>query len=117
MTCVYDCLIRELKLKMSPEQLLKRLKKNNRVTRNVLWNNEELTEQQLKENYDRIQSIDDSLIDGYDCSTCDPVLVLVSELHNKSITHEFNGIVVKYKNKAANSKRRLIITSNDNHMF
>ena len=114
MSCVYDCLIREFKMKRTtPEKLLKSLKKNNRLTRNVLWNNEPLSEKELEDNFERIKNIEDT--DGYDCSTCDPILFLMAEIHNLSITHDYNGALIKYTN--INAKRRIIINSNDCHMF
>ncbi len=99
----------------SPEKLLKILKKNNRITTNVLWNHEQLTQQQLDENFERVLNIDDNAYAGYECSSCDPILFLMAELYNTSIVHDFNGVDMIYTNLKA--KKRLRIQSNMHHMF
>lgn len=117
MSCVYDRIIKELKLKKTtPDKLLKYLQKNNKLTTNVLWQYEELSTKQLQENYNRIKEISNT-DQGYDCSTCDPLLLLICELYCVSITHTFSDSMVVYTNINANSKKRLIISSSLDHMF
>ena len=115
MSCVYDCLIREFRLRNTdPEKLLKILKKRNRLTKNVEWNHEPLSDADMQANFERIQQIQDT--DGYDCSSCDPVvLFLMAELYNKVVVHDFNGSVVTYRNINAKGGR-IIIESDRHHM-
>lgn len=64
----------------------------------VLWNGEQLTKQQLKENMEHITSFDiKSIHRGYDCSCCDPFLILISKLFEVNIYHTYNGVLIKYE--------------------
>lgn len=116
MSCVYKCLIAKLKLKkVKPEKFMQMIKKYNKHTGDILWNGEELTKTQLQENYERIRCIKD-YNNGYDCSACDPLLLLVCQLYDTSIEHNFNGTEIKYTNKKFPGKI-IYIDSNKNHMF
>lgn len=83
-----------------PLNLVKYLKENNKITENVLIQNEELRKQEKEENYEHIQSFDKvSIHQGYFCSTSDPFLILICELLNINIEHRYCGVNIKYTNK------------------
>ena len=91
MTCFWDGIIQSLTLKdfqkfglkskPKAKQLVKFLKKKNVETPLIKWNNEILIPKTLKENKTRIKDLDiNSIKHGYDCSSCEPFLLLVSKL-------------------------------------
>jgi hypothetical protein len=96
--------------------------KNNCVkTSNVYWNDTELTEQQIQENNDRIINLDiSSIIHGYDCSSCDPFLLLVSQIYRIDIKHNYNGHIISYKYKNPNKddcNKMLYFISDKGHFW
>ena len=109
MTCFWDGILHHLKeedfqrvfqiSKPNNKIFVKLLKDNLRKTKNIKWNGESLTDQQLKENFAHIKDFDENSIQGgYLCSTCDPFLFLVSELFNVNINHNYCGYLMKYTN-------------------
>ena len=108
MTCVWDALAKKIpfdtkknkKKNISIDKLFHTLKENNKLTTDILCNNQELTQKQLQEGFERINSLKFSKINnGYDCSTCDPLLMLVAQNYNISIIHHFMDVKIVYKNK------------------
>lgn len=103
MTCFWTGLLYSLKKDYTDNgiiEFIKFLKLNNCKTENIIWNNEELNDKLLLENQEAIKEIDSNKIYfGYDCSTCDPVLILICHLFNKSIEHIYNGVKITYINK------------------
>lgn len=76
------------------------LKEKNTKTYNVLWNGNELTEQEQITNYDTIKLFNvDSIEHGYLCCASDPFLFLISQLFNRHITFCFNKTFIFYINK------------------
>jgi hypothetical protein len=114
MTCVWNGLIKKLNLHMNPNQLYSHIKTNNKIIENVIVNEETLTETQKKENYERIQNIT-KINDGYDMSTCDPLLILISEIYEVNINHKFNNCNILYKNNKAN--KNINVFSNKSHFW
>lgn len=93
---------------------VKVLKKKNKITENVTWQNEILSEKFKQECFQCIQTFDiNSIYNGYLCSTCDPFLILVSELFCVNINHSYCGHTILYKNKK--SSRIFYVSSNKNH--
>ena len=123
MTCFWDGLIKSLdnddlkKLNIQTRKIIDFidiLKKNVRKTNNVNWQNKPLTENQLLENIEHIKSYDKKAIsNGYLCSTCDPFLLLFSELLNLDIVHTYLGNKIIYSN--TNSTKIYYFTSNRRH--
>ena len=87
MSCFWNSLLNTIKIEdkntyfytfninLTPHNLVVILKEINKITENVLWNNIELTEQQLNENKEAIDNYDKNKInDGYYCSTFEPIL-------------------------------------------
>lgn len=114
MTCVWNGLINKLQLKMTPFELCNFIKNNNTTTNNVFVNEEKIKEQQLKENIERINNIN-NINNGYDMSTCDPLLILIAEIYQVNIIHHFNGCKIIYKN--VNANKEIIVYSNSHHFW
>lgn len=104
--------------KPRPPEFINILKKYNVKTRDILWNESELTEKELEENFEHIRDYNLSKINqGYDCSTCDPFLLLVAQLFKVNITHNYNGHVIKYTVKNNKGIRQLKVRSNQGHFW
>ena len=116
MTCVWDAIRKKLNIKKQPDGLLALVKTNNRLTPNIEWNGAKLDEKTQLENYARIQSITNTT-DGYDCSTCDPLLFLISELYSVHIIHHYQGVRVLYTNPKSKKKKPVHVYSNDSHFW
>ena len=115
MTCVWNGLIKGLKLKIKPVELLKIVKDKATKTPNILWNGQKLTDQELDENLERIKNIE-NINQGYDCSTCDPLLFLICHLYNVNIHHKFMNHVMKYEHDT-DSNTVLQVESNKGHFW
>jgi len=117
MTCFWDALRSKLNIKDSNEIFIINLKSKNNKNKNILWNNTSLSDKQLEENYMHVREFDEKKINnGYDCSICDPFLILISTIYNVSINHNFNGVIINYKNNAE-SEKILNFQSNNNHFW
>lgn len=108
MTCFWDGIISSLDkddlkilgLKSNPsqEQLAKKLMEKNIKTTSILWQNKQLSDNELAENYIHIADYTHwSLHQGYLCSTCDPFLCLISELLMINIDHTYLDNTIHYK--------------------
>ena len=124
MSCFWDGLIRKLdkddftllKLDKKPnaQEFAIHLKKQNKICTSVQWNAEQLTNQFLKESYQAIEEYNPSKVNqGYDCSTCDPFLILLCEVLNISITHEYNRNTIIYS--STKSRKIIKCSSNTSH--
>lgn len=125
MTCFWDGLLKKLKVteltqlsgtktKPNCDAFVKLIKSNNVMTSNVKCNGKALTEQEIKDNMIRIKNIK-NINNGYLCSSCDPVLILISQLFSVNIIHDFNESHIEYTNSCA--KRTIHIRSDIEHMF
>ena len=104
--------------KPQPFEFVNILKSHNVKTHSVLWNGMELSEKELEENFDHIKNYDPKNInDGYDCSTCEPFLLLVAQLFNVNITHNYNGNIIKYRIKNNQGIHELKVRSNRGHFW
>tara|TARA_B100000401_G_scaffold223105_1_gene150951 strand:- start:2741 stop:3124 length:384 start_codon:yes stop_codon:yes gene_type:complete len=125
MTCFWDGILNTLtnedfekfKFKKMPNsEFVLFLKKFNKKTENVNWNNEKFSDRQLDENFTHIKDFDyQSIRNGYDCSTCDPFLILICELFCVSIVHNYIGNKLYYNH--SNPKRVLNFGSNSGHFY
>ena len=98
MTCFWDGIINGLNLNMNAQSLVTLLKNNCVKTDSVYWNDNPITEKQMDENKERIKNFDISTINsGYDCSTFEPFLFLVSQIYRVDIKHNYNGNMITYK--------------------
>ena len=129
MSCFWDSLLNTIKIEdkhtyfntfninLTPHNFIIILKEINSKTYNVLWNNQELTEQQLIENKESIDNYDTNTInDGYYCSTFEPILFLLVEYLNITIIHDYNKNIIKYSHKK-NNRYTINIYSNTNHCW
>lgn len=109
MTCFWNGILNEIDItklrkvfnidhKPRPLEFIKLLQKNAVKTPNILWNGQALSKKELDENLERIYSFNANTANiGYDCSCCDPYLLLCCQLFKISIDHNFNGNLMKYK--------------------
>ena len=129
MSCFWNSLLNTIKtedknkyfntfdMNLTPHNLAVILKEINTKTENVLWNNEELTEQQMNENKEAIDNYNKNTVnDGYYCSTFEPILFLLVEYLNITIIHEYNKNIIKYSHKK-NNRYTINIYSNNNHCW
>jgi len=107
MTCFWDAILRGLPLELfhsyKPDvnNFIYFLKNNNKETLNVqiLPFNIFLTKQRLEENIEWIKNLNILKINqGYNCSSVDPFLCLISELFKINIIHTFYGEKIIYNN-------------------
>ena len=131
MSCFWDSILNKIKIqdfqkifnhsgKPNPETFAKMLIKENVKTENVLWNSQILKEQQLQENYEHIQEFNVSNVNqGYDCSTCDPFILIICELFEISIQHVYLGKTIEYTHKknVFNNNYTIKLQSDKGHMW
>ena len=110
LTCM-DTTLKHKILSLTITTLVELLKYNNVKTSNVTWNLIIMSEQQLKENYNRIEQINiNDLHNCYDFSTCDPLFFLLCTIFKVDIIHNYMGNKMEYKymNNTDNIKSRKI---------
>jgi hypothetical protein len=126
MTCFWDGILRNINQddfnllninkNNNNKDFILLLKKNNKLCKNVQWQSENINEQLLKENYEMIKNFNDNNINqGYDCSSCDPFIILLSELFKINIHHNFNGVLIKYTHN--NPRKTIYFKSNKSHFY
>lgn len=104
--------------KFTNQDLLNFLKKHNQPTRNITVNGAPLTTQQMRENFTAIKNLStDTIPTGYWCSTCDPVLILLSQLLNINIEHTYLGVKILYRNKMAKMGNIIYVSSDYGHFW
>ena len=100
------------------KEFVQLLKRHNTQTNNVLWNDTILSQRELEENFTHIKNYNEnSIYQGYDCSTCDPFLLLIAQLFSVNIQHNYNGYTVHYKVKNNKGIRLLKYKSNRGHFW
>lgn len=126
MTCFWDGILQALdhsdfqifgiSSKPSNNGLINILKQYNRRTTGMKWNNQYLTDQQIKENFEAIQSYNqNTMFNGYFCSTFDPFLFLVSDLFKCKIQHNYINNIMMYEPPVYN--KVLIFKSDRGHFW
>jgi hypothetical protein len=120
MSCVWKGLVEGLQdalsIKITKEQLYKNIKRKNKKTFDMLWNDTKLTDKNLEENLEHIKELSEKdLTNGYLCSTCDPLLLLVGQIYKVSIQHNYAGTIIDYDNVNANIK--MYFASNSYHFW
>jgi len=127
MSCFWDSLINKLNKEdissilqineYSPKAFSNGLKNENKKVENVLWNGNELSSNEKQENFDHIKEYDiQSVKNGYLCSTCDPFLILLSEIFQIKIIHHYDGVIINYENQLK-INNEITIHSNKGHMW
>ena len=117
MTCFWDGLRLKLNIThVDNRTFIRHLQQNNSYQhlKHVKWNNTLLSVKARQENYHHIKNFDIGTITrGYDCSSCDPFLILICALFRKTIYHTYNGHLITY---SINSKDPIIYcNSNTSH--
>uniref|UniRef100_A0A6C0C8Q9 Uncharacterized protein n=1 Tax=viral metagenome TaxID=1070528 RepID=A0A6C0C8Q9_9ZZZZ len=126
MTCFWDGIYRKLtdedmKLinsnkKINIKEFINLLKKNNKICSKVKWQSEYLSDKLLKENFKMIQEYNiNNINNGYLCSCCDPFIILICEIFNLNINHNYNNVNIYYTIK--NNRKTLNYKSNKSHFF
>lgn len=110
MTCFWDGILRGLyeakKLDNIPtiQNFIQFLKDHNERTPTILHNCDNLRSKLIDENIVAIQNINPIAIgQGYDCSSCDPVLILISHLFETNIHHLYCNNMISYTNPRAST--------------
>lgn len=95
---------------------IEQLKEKNVKTNKIQWQNTLLSKKEINENYSHINDFQiDSINKGYDCSTCDPFLLLLAEIFQLEILHQYCGHDILYKSE--NPRRRVLFYSNRGHFW
>ena len=127
MSCFWDTLLNRIKKEdiqtilslhnPAPKDFVTALKNKTISTENVLYGGIELSKQMKEENIEHIKEYDSNTItNGYLCSTCDPFLLLITELFQIEINHHYNKTLINYQHKI-NNKYTIKIQSNKGHMW
>ena len=127
MSCFWDTLLSRIKKddiqtilslhNPTPNDFANTLKNKNIPTDNVLWETKELSKEEKEENMKHINDYDITTIpNGYLCSTCDPFLLLITELFQIEILHHYNNTIINYKHQLEN-KYTITIHNNKGHMW
>jgi len=112
MTCFWNGILSKLPLslinknlkinldtKPTPNDFVILLKNHATMSVDVKWNNEPLTQKFMEENIEWISNYKvEGIYQGHDCSTCDPFLLLISQLFCVDIQHTYNNKYVTYTN-------------------
>lgn len=127
MTCFWDGILHALTIddfqyigvekKLNRNELIAFLIKNNEIVENVKWNNNELSLNEKRENFDAVKSYDISKINnGHECSTCDYFLLLIAEIFDVTIHHLYRNTLIQYSN-IKTSRKSLYFASNNGHFW
>ena len=128
MTCFWNGILKSLNkndfklyfninIKPNIINFIKLLKNNNRLTKNIMWNGKKLSLIEMKENYNAIKNYNINKINnGHLCSTCDYFLLLISEIFEVNINHNYMKTKINYKN-CKKSRRILKFYSNRGHFW
>ncbi len=110
-----DMMILDVKSK-NIYNLIDSLKNKNCEPTQVKWQNNVISKLQINENKEHIKSYDKKTANqGYLCSSCDPFLILLSQLLKIDIIHNYCGNIIKYTNKY--SKKCIYYKSNRGHFW
>ena len=87
----------------------------NRAAKSVQWQNTVCPQQFRHECVEAVRNLKVSQIGGgYWCSTCDPFLLLVSELFQINIHHQYCGHLILYTNTKT-ARKTIYVKSNNSH--
>ena len=126
MTCFWDGILQSLDTndfnkvgftKMQIKPFIEFLKSKNTKHIAITWNNQTLSIKQCEENYQHISNYNiNSIYGGYDCSGCDPFLILVTHIFSLDTCHNYMGHKIHYK--STNTIRKHVnYGSNHGHFY
>ena len=114
MTCVWDSLCQGiLPLRHTPTTLLKHLKDNNTKPNDVSMNSNTLSEKQMQENIDHVESISVKQ-DGYLCGLFDPLIVAYCHVFKVNVKNTISGYTVDFS--VIDATKTVFLNSNGSHM-
>lgn len=123
MTCFWDGLLKGLiyhkliETNSNYNNFINYLKKKcNRTNQDIRVNDMKITPKQKIENILHIKNLITSKINqGYDCSTFDPVLIIVCDIFSVNIIHKYRGTNIRYE--CNNSIDTIYFCSNQSHFW
>jgi len=104
MSCFFDSItasfnvdeMRFLNCKRNTIEIIKKLKILNIATSNVYWQNNKLTEQLQKENFEHIKNYkEETFRNGYLTSSADPFLMLLCQIFRWNIIFNYCNNIIK----------------------
>jgi len=125
MTCFWDALRSSLNIKdyefanikkpNSHKEFIQALQNNIQSMDNILWQNEIIKPQEIKEHISAIKEYNIRAINsGHLTSTCDSFLLLICSLFNLNIIQNYRGNIIKY---TCHNPRRVIKFKNNSGHF
>lgn len=124
MTCFWDGVMKSLnkndfdlinEKKSSHIELITMLKRRKTPMINVLWENQKISENEIKEHLLAIDEYDiNGIPGGHLTSSCDSFLLLICELFKVNIEHMYMIHTIKYSN-TKEVRKTLYYSSNDKH--
>lgn len=118
---INKCLNVNLGDKPDPKTFVNLLKTNITYTPDVKcgeYGDITLSRKALEENFEWISNYNaDGVYNGHDCSTCDPFLLLISQLFTIDIFHNYNKSFIKYVNTKNTSGQILVLSSDKGHLW
>ena len=122
MTCVWDGIITALRAfglrPMSAQTFAEKIKARNRVVENVRVNGRDLSPSERIENYMAIRGLNPATTgDGYDCSTSDPLLILVASVFMLDIHHDYAGVKIMYTYHGRGNRGAIHLRSDRGHLW
>ena len=98
-----------------PIEIIKAFQKHNRPCLSVLWNNQRLSRNNLRENFKWVCEYKESGTNGHMTSTCDPFLCLIVELFCVKIQHKYLNNLITYTHSCQKHVRSINYNSNKGH--
>ena len=85
----------------------------------VTWSDAKLSTQEVAEHIQWITQYNiDEITNGHDTSVCDPFLVFICHIFLYDIDHEYNGVIIRYRNtNNRDISKRLHFASDRGHMW
>ena len=103
----------------SPGEFIQLLKSHVVRTSQVKWNGNSLSAKELDENFEHVKSLNiHSVNQGYDCSSCDPILLLVFQILRRNIEHNYlQKYCMLYQHNNPTTDQPLQFASNAGHFW
>lgn len=118
MSCFWDGLRKAFSFTGNNEQLIDKIKEycKSTIIKDYKVNGTLLSNQFIDECIEAVNTYDkNSINSGYFCSTCDPMLIIISCIYESTITHHYNGVIIKYE--PDNAQIHKIVHSSTSHFW
>ena len=91
------------------------LQKNNIRANDVSWQHQPVSSRLQEESFQAVKALESNTIgEGYWCSTCDPFILLISQLFQIDVHHRFCGHLVVYS--VPHPRKTIYVTSDRGHL-